>query len=92
LGQGRGTLGDAADAPAGSADNAHRAGTLPETTPVMDAAWLQDDLRRAHRAQVDRSLAASGTKGPVPAARLVDGGVQLRPVMAGSAQRNEVVP
>ena len=70
--------------------------TLPEITPVSEAAALQDDLRRARIEPfawvVNRSLAASGTKDPVLAARLAGEGAQLQRVTAGLAKRTYVVP
>jgi arsenite-transporting ATPase len=70
--------------------------TLPEITPVSEAASLQDDLRRARIEPfawvVNRSLAASGTKDPVLAARLAGEGTQLQRVTAGLAKRTYVVP
>jgi arsenite-transporting ATPase len=70
--------------------------TLPEITPVSEAASLQDDLRRARIEPfawvVNRSLAASGTKDPVLAARLAGEATQLQRVTAGLAQRTYVVP
>jgi arsenite-transporting ATPase len=43
--------------------------TLPETTPVLEAAQLQDDLRRAQIEPfawvVNSSLAATGTRDPL---------------------------
>ena len=48
--------------------------TLPESTPVSQAAALQDDLRRAHIEPaawvLNRSLLASGTTDPLLAGRL----------------------
>ena len=70
--------------------------TLPEITPVSEAASLQEDLRRARIEPfawvVNRSLAASGTKDPVLAARLAGEGTQLQRVTAGLAKRTYVVP
>jgi arsenite-transporting ATPase len=70
--------------------------TLPETTPVSEAAALQDDLRRARIEPfawvVNRSLAASGTKDPLLAARLAGEGVQLLRVTGTLARRTFVVP
>ena len=70
--------------------------TLPEITPVSEAASLQDDLRRARIEPfawvVNRSLAASGTKDPVLAARLAGEGTQVQRVTAGLAKRTYVVP
>ncbi|MDP1827890.1 MAG: ArsA-related P-loop ATPase [Archangium sp.] len=70
--------------------------TLPETTPVSQAAALQEDLRRAHIEPfawvVNRSLAASGTKDPLLAARLNGERRQLARIAAGLAKRTFVVP
>ena len=70
--------------------------TLPEATPVSEAAGLQDDLRRAHIEPfawvVNRSLAASGTRDPVLAARLAGEVEQMSRVAAGLAERTYVVP
>lgn len=70
--------------------------TLPETTPVSEAAALQDDLRRASIEPfawvVNRSLMASRTTTPVLAARLAGEHAQLRRVAAGLASRTYVVP
>jgi arsenite/tail-anchored protein-transporting ATPase len=70
--------------------------TLPEITPVSEAASLRDDLRRARIEPfawvVNRSLAASGTKDPVLAARLAGEIAQLLRVTAGLAKRTYVVP
>jgi len=70
--------------------------TLPEVTPVSEAAALQDDLRRARIEPfawvVNRSLAASGTRDPVLAARLAGEAAQLGRVTGGLAKRTYVVP
>jgi arsenite-transporting ATPase len=70
--------------------------TLPEITPVSEAARLQDDLRRARIEPfawvVNRSLAASGTRDPVLAARLAGERAQLARVVGAMAQRTYVVP
>ncbi|HMO45717.1 MAG TPA: arsenical pump-driving ATPase [Rubrivivax sp.] len=70
--------------------------TLPEITPVSEAASLQDDLRRARIEPfawvVNRSLAASGTKDPVLAARLAGEDVQLQRIVGSLAKRTYVVP
>jgi len=70
--------------------------TLPEVTPVSEAASLQDDLRRAriepYAWVVNRSLAASGTRDPVLAARLAGEAAQLARVAGGLAKRTFVVP
>ncbi len=70
--------------------------TLPETTPVSEAAALQEDLRRAHVEPfawiVNRSLAASGTKDPLLTARLEGERRQFARIAAGLAQRVFVIP
>jgi arsenite-transporting ATPase len=70
--------------------------TLPEVTPVSEASALQDDLRRAGIEPfawvVNRSLAASGTRDPVLAARLGGETAQLARVTGGLAKRTCVVP
>jgi arsenite-transporting ATPase len=70
--------------------------TLPETTPVSEAAALQEDLRRARIEPfawaINRSLAASGTTSPVLAGRIAGERVQMQRVAAGLAQRTFVVP
>lgn len=70
--------------------------TLPETTPVSEAAALQADLRRAHIEPfawvVNRSLLASGTTTPVLAARLAGERHQLARVVDGLATRTYTVP
>jgi arsenite-transporting ATPase len=70
--------------------------TLPETTPVSEAAGLQDDLRRAriepYAWVVNRSLAASGTRDPLLSARLAGEASQLARVASGLARRTCVVP
>lgn len=70
--------------------------TLPETTPVSQAAALQEDLRRAHIEPfawvVNRSLAASGTKDPLLTARLEGERRQLARIAGGLAKRVFVIP
>jgi arsenite-transporting ATPase len=69
--------------------------TLPEVTPVSEAAGLQDDLRRARIEPfawvVNRSLIASGTRDPVLAARLAGERRQFARI-AGLAKRTYLVP
>ena len=61
--------------------------TLPETTPVSEAAALQDDLRRAriepYAWVINRSLAATGVRDPVLHARLEREKVQVARVVGG---------
>ncbi len=70
--------------------------TLPEVTPVSEAAALQDDLRRAriepYAWVVNRSLAASGTQDPLLRARLAGEAAQLARIAGGLARRSFVVP
>ena len=70
--------------------------TLPETTPVSEAAALQDDLRRAriepYAWVINRSLAASDVRDPVLHARLDREKVQIARVVGGLARRAFVVP
>ena len=68
---------------------------LPEVTPVSEAASLQEDLRRARIEPfawvVNRSLAASGTRDPVLASRVMREGKQIERVIA-LAKRTFLVP
>lgn len=70
--------------------------TLPEVTPVSEAAALQDDLRRARIEPfawvVNRSLAASGSRDPVLAARIAGERRQFARITDGLAGRAYVVP
>jgi arsenite/tail-anchored protein-transporting ATPase len=70
--------------------------TLPETTPVSEAASLQQDLRRAqiepYAWVVNRSLAASGTQDPLLSARMTNEAAQVARVTSGLAQRTFLVP
>ena len=70
--------------------------SLPETTPVSEAAALQDDLRRARIEPfawvVNRSLVAAGPRDPLLAARLAVEAAQLQRVAGGLAKRCFVVP
>ena len=70
--------------------------TLPETTPVSEAAALQDDLRRAriepYAWVINRSLAASEVHDPVLRARLRHEKAQISRAMNGLAQRAFLVP
>ncbi len=69
--------------------------TLPETTPVHEAAQLQDDLRRAGIEPfawiVNASLAAARPTDPLLAARAREELVQIRAVQATHAARLAVV-
>ena len=70
--------------------------TVPEPTPVHEAADLQSDLRRAGIEPfawvVNQSLAASGTRDPLLAARAAGEGPFLREVSEHHASRAAVVP
>jgi arsenite/tail-anchored protein-transporting ATPase len=69
---------------------------LPETTPVSEAASLQEDLRRARIEPfawvINRSLAASGTRDPLLAARLGNEATQVARVSEALATRTFLVP
>lgn len=70
--------------------------TLPETTPVLEAARLQEDLKRAgitpYGWVINASLAATGTKHPVLAARAATEAPEIEKVRGGLATRHAVVP
>ena len=70
--------------------------TLPEVTPVAQAAELQDDLRRAGIEPcawvINKSIARSGTCDPLLVARLPGEHVQLQRIAAGLAKRTYIVP
>jgi arsenite/tail-anchored protein-transporting ATPase len=70
--------------------------TLPETTPVSQAAALQEDLRRAKVEPfawvVNRSLFAAGARDPLLAAKLAGERRQLERISGGLAKRVFVVP
>jgi arsenite-transporting ATPase len=65
--------------------------TLPETTPVSEAAALQTDLRRAgvepYAWVINRSLVASGTRDPLLQARLARELGQIERVCGSLAAR-----
>jgi arsenite-transporting ATPase len=65
--------------------------TLPETTPVSEAASLQNDLRRAgiepYGWVINKSLAVSGTRDPLLRLRLHKERAQIARVQDGLAQR-----
>jgi len=69
---------------------------LPETTPVSEAAALQDDLRRAriepYAWVINRSLLGTGTRDPVLAARLQGEQAQVTRVRQGLASRAYLLP
>jgi len=70
--------------------------TLPETTPVSQAAALQDDLRRAKIEPwawvINKSVAATGTTDPLLQARLAGEQRQCERIAGGLARRTFVVP
>lgn len=70
--------------------------TLPETTPVLEAAHLQDDLRRAGIEPwgwiVNASLAASVTRHPLLQRRAESEFDQIAKIREGLARRHAVVP
>jgi arsenite-transporting ATPase len=70
--------------------------TLPETTPVSEAASLQDDLRRAKIEPwawvVNRALAGTGTKDPLLRRRIAGEAVQIARIRDGLSRRLHAVP
>jgi arsenite-transporting ATPase len=70
--------------------------TLPERTPVSQAAALQEDLRRASIEPwawvLNKSIAASGARDPLLRARLVGEHSQAARITDGLARRLYVVP
>jgi arsenite-transporting ATPase len=70
--------------------------TLPEVTPVSQAAALQEDLRRAriepYAWVVNKSILASGTHDPLLQARLDGERRQMARLAAGLAHRTFAVP
>ncbi len=70
--------------------------TLPEATPVSQAAALQEDLRRAHVEPyawvVNKSITAAGTHDALLAARMAGERKQMKRIADGLAQRLFVVP
>jgi arsenite-transporting ATPase len=70
--------------------------TLPEITPVSQAAALQDDLRRAKIEPfawvINKSMAAAGTHDPLLAARLAGEEKQMARIAHGLSQHSYVVP
>jgi arsenite/tail-anchored protein-transporting ATPase len=69
---------------------------LPETTPVSEAAALQEDLRRAkiepYAWVINRSLLGSGTRDPLLLARLAGEQAQIARVERGLARRLYLLP
>jgi arsenite-transporting ATPase len=70
--------------------------TLPETTPVSEAAELQQDLRRAniepHAWVVNRSLLGTSTNDPVLRARMLGEQDQIARIRNGLAKQLYLVP
>jgi arsenite-transporting ATPase len=70
--------------------------SLPETTPVSEAAALQEDLRRAHIEPyawvINRSLVGSGTRDPLLVRRLHGERAQIDRVRQGLARRLYMLP
>ena len=70
--------------------------TLPEVTPVSQAAALQEDLRRAKIEPwawvINKSVAATGTTDPLLQARLAGEHRQTTRIARGLAQRTFVLP
>jgi arsenite/tail-anchored protein-transporting ATPase len=70
--------------------------TLPETTPVLEAAALQEDLRRAGIEPwawvINASLAAAGSKDPLLAARARSELLQIEKVRGEMTRRVALTP
>jgi arsenite-transporting ATPase len=70
--------------------------TLPEVTPVSQAAALQEDLRRANVEPyawvLNKSVLAAGTHDPLLAARLAGESKQIERMSAGLAKRLFTLP
>lgn len=70
--------------------------TLPETTPVSEAAQLQEDLRRAHIEPwawvINHSLVGSGTRDACLVQRIAAEQVQIERVRKDLARRVALVP
>jgi arsenite-transporting ATPase len=70
--------------------------TLPEVTPVSQAAALQEDLRRAsvepYAWVLNKSVLAAGTRDPLLAARLAGERKQIARMSAGLAKRLFTLP
>ncbi len=70
--------------------------TLPEVTPVSQAAALQEDLRRAsiepYAWVLNKSVLAAGTRDPLLRARLAGERKQIERMLAGLATRVFAVP
>jgi arsenite-transporting ATPase len=70
--------------------------TLPEATPVSQAAALQEDLRRAkiepYAWVLNKSVLAAGTTDPLLTARLANERKQMARMTDGLAQRTYILP
>jgi arsenite-transporting ATPase len=70
--------------------------TLPETTPVLQAKVLQDDLRRASIEPfawvINKSILAADTQDPLLQARLAVEAQQMAKVENGLAKKTYVLP
>jgi arsenite-transporting ATPase len=70
--------------------------TLPEVTPVSQAAALQEDLRRAgiepYAWVLNKSVLAAGTRDPLLAARLAGERKQMKRMAGGLARRTFTLP
>ena len=70
--------------------------TLPETTPVSEAAELQQDLRRAkiepYAWVVNRSLLGTSTNDPVLRARMLGEQAQIARIRNGLARQLFLLP
>lgn len=70
--------------------------TLPEVTPVSQAAALQDDLRRAgiepYAWVLNKSVVAAGSRDPLLAARLAGEHRQIKRTVQGLAKRIFMLP
>jgi arsenite-transporting ATPase len=69
---------------------------LPETTPISEAAALQEDLRRAriepYAWVINCSLSLTGSRDPLLQHRMAGEGRQIERLRAGLAKRYAVVP
>jgi len=70
--------------------------TLPEVTPVSQAAALQEDLRRANIEPyawvLNKSVLVAGTQDPLLAARVAGERKQMERMTAGLAKRTFILP
>ncbi len=70
--------------------------TLPETTPVLQAQALQEDLRRAKIEPfawvINKSILAAGTKDPLLIARLAGEAKQVARISEGLAKKTYALP